>query len=172
MVGGVDGVLLDGIYAKAAPLEYEVKAAFLYQFIKFVEWPPEAFFDYPATIVIGVLGDSPIAEALAAVEGKEAKGRTVVVKRFKGLDDLEFSHILFISPEAAGHLKEIRKKLSYASTLEVSEVEGFARGGGMVNFITVENRIRFEINVEPAERAGLKISSQLLKLARIVKGAK
>lgn len=155
--------------AEAAPppaLEYQVKAAFLYQFIKFVEWPPQTLRDN--TIIIGVLGNSPVANALAGIEGQEAKGRTVVVKRFKTLEDLEFTHILFISPDAAGRLKEIQKRLEHSSTLLVSDVEGFARSGGMINFIMVGNKIRFEINVEAAEQARLRISSQLLKLARII----
>lgn len=152
--------------ASPPPLESQVKAAFLYQFTKFVEWPPQALRDN--TIIIGVLGDSPVADALAAIEGQEAKGRTVVVKRFKGLDELEFAHILFLSPDAAGHLKEIQKRLEHSSTLLVSDVEGFARSGGMINFIMVGNKIRFEINVEAAEQARLRISSQLLKLARII----
>lgn len=164
IIGG-DKVPL-GEAASPPPLEYQVKAAFLYQFVNFVEWPPHALRNH--TIIIGVLGDSPIAEALTAIEGEEAKGRTVTVKRFKELDDLEFVHILFISPDATGRLKEIRKRLAGSSTLEVSEVAGFARNGGMINFITVGNKIRFEINVEAAEQARLKISSQLLKLAKIM----
>lgn len=168
VAGFVGGGMLPAEPASPPPLEYQVKAAFLYQFIKFVEWPPQALSHN--TIIIGVLSDGPMASALASIEGKEAKGRTVVVKRFKGLDDLEFSHILFISPGAAGHLREIRKRLGGSSTLEVSDVEGFARGGGMINFIMVEDKIHFEINVEAAEQAHLKISSQLLKLATIVQG--
>lgn len=155
--------------ASPPPLEYHVKAAFLYQFINFVEWPPYALHDH--TITIGVLGDSPIADALAAVEGRGPKGLTVTVTRFKGLDDLRSADILFISPEATGRLQAIRHRLGGSSTLEVSEVEGFARNGGMINFITVGNKIRFEINVDAAEQARLKISSHLLKLARIVRKA-
>ncbi|MDE2060093.1 MAG: YfiR family protein [candidate division NC10 bacterium] len=154
--------------ASPPPLEYQVKAAFLYQFIKFVEWPPQALRN--STIIIGVLGESPVSDALTAIEGQEVKGRTVVVKRFKGLADLEFAHVLFLSPEAAGRLKEIWNRLAGSGTLVVSDVEGFARSGGTINFIRVENKIRFEINLEAAERAHLKISSQLLKLARIVQG--
>lgn len=152
--------------ASPPPLEYQIKAAFLYQFIKFVEWPPQALRD--STITIGVLGESPISGALADIEGQEVKGRTVVVKRFKGPADLEFTHILFLSSEAAGRLKEIGNRLASSGTLVVSDVEGFARNGGMINFIKIDNKIRFEINIEAAERAHLKISSQLLKLARIV----
>jgi len=113
-----------------------------------------------------------MASALQSVEGKEAKGRRVVVKRFKGLEELEFCHILFISSEMEGRMAEILDRLKGASTLTVSDIDGFARRGGMINFITVENKIQFEINVEAAERAKLQISSHLLRLARIVSGGR
>lgn len=157
-------------HAQPSPLEYQVKAAFLYQFFKFVEWPPEAFHATNQTICIGVVNSGPMASVLRFVEGKEAKGRRVVVKRFKEPEELEFCHILFISSEMEGRMTEILDRLKGTSTLTVSDIDGFARRGGMINFITVENKIQFEINVEAAERAKLQISSHLLRLARIVSG--
>lgn len=165
----MDGVRpLSSAHAQPLPLEYQVKAVFLYQFLKFVEWPPQAFHATNQTICIGVVDDGSMSSALQSVEGKEAKGRRVVVKRFKKLEDLEFCHILFISSGLEGRMTEILDRLRGTSTLTVSDIDGFARRGGMINFITVENKIQFEINVDAAERAKLQISSHLLRLARIV----
>lgn len=169
MVGGVHEAFRTGrAHAQPLPLEYQVKAAFLYQFIKFIEWPPQAFRAPNHTICIGVVDGSPISSALQAVEGKEAKGRRVVVKRFKTLEDLDFCHILFISTSMEGRVAEILERLKGTSTLTVSEIDGFARRGGIINLITVEDKVQFEINVEAAGRANLQISSHLLRLARIV----
>lgn len=159
---------ISSTHAQPLSLEYGVKAAFLYQFSKFVEWPANAFDSTPNTIYIGVVDGGPMASALQAIEGKEAKGRRVVVKRFKRLEDLEFCHILFISSGMEGRLAEILDQLKGASTLTVSDIDGFARRGGMINLITVEDKVQFEINVDAAERAKLQISSHLLRLARIV----
>lgn len=170
LAGSVEGGALPAEAASPPPLEYQVKAAFLYQFIKFIEWPPQTFQATRETVVVGVLGESLMTSALPPIEGKEAKGRRVVVKQFKGVEELEFCHVLFISSSAEGHLGSILKTLKGSSTLTVSDMDGFARRGGMINFIVVENKIQFEINVEAAERANLKISSQLLRLARVVQG--
>ena len=173
VVSSVDGVYPIRItHAQPSPLEYQVKAAFLYQFFKFVEWPPEAFHATNQTIYIGVVDGGPMASALQFVEGKEAKGRRVVVKRFKGLEGLEFCHILFIGSGMEGRLAEILDQLKGASTLTVSDIDRFARRGGMINLITVEDKVQFEINVDAAERAKLQISSHLLRLARIVPGGR
>lgn len=173
MASGASGVSpISSTPAQSLPLEYEVKAAFLYQFSKFVEWPVNAFNASPNTIYIGVVDGGPMASALQAIEGKEAKGRQVVVKRFKGLKDLEFCHILFIGSGMEGRLAEILDQLKGASTLTVSDIDGFARRGGMINLITVEDKVQFEINVDAAERAKLQISSHLLRLARIVSGGR
>jgi len=173
VASGVDGVRPIRItHAQPSPLEYQVKAAFLYQFFKFVEWPANAFDATRSTICIGVVDGGAMASALQSVEGKEAKGRRVVVKRFKRLEDLEFCHILFISSGMEGRMTEILDQLKGTSTLTVSDIDGFAMRGGMINFITVENKIQFEINVDAAERAKLQISSHLLRLARIVPGGR
>lgn len=166
---GVDGLgPIGSAFAQPPPLEYQVKAAFLYQFFKFVEWPPQAFHATNKIICVGVVNGGPITSALQSVEGKVAKGRPVAVKRFKEPQELEFCHILFISSEMEDRLAEILERLKGTSTLTVSDIDGFARRGGMINFILVDNKIQLEINVENAEKANLQISSHLLRLARIV----
>jgi hypothetical protein len=173
VAGAMDGLgPLQSASAQSSSLEYQVKAAFLFQFFKFVEWPQAALPAANQSICIGVLNGGPMTTALQSVEGKEIKGRRVVVRGFKKLEDLEFCHILFISSELEGRLAEILDRLKGTSTLTVSDIDGFARRGGMINFITVENKVQFEINAEAAERAKLQISSHLLRLARIVSGGR
>jgi hypothetical protein len=173
VASSVDGVVsVRSIYAQPSPLEYQVKAAFLYRFLKFVEWPANALNTTHNTICIGAVDDGLMASTLQPIEGKEAKGRRVVVKRFKGLENSEFCHILFIGSGMEGRLAEILEQLRGTSTLTVSDIDGFARRGGMINFIIVEDKVQFEINVDAAERAKLQISSHLLRLARIVQGGR
>jgi hypothetical protein len=156
---------------REAALEYEVKAAFLYKFAKFVEWPEDApVADRPA-VVIGVLGVDPFGEALdAAVRGKTVNGRALSVRRFAELRDLEPCQILFVSASEGRRLPEILTRLGGSPVLTVGEPETFTRDGGIVRLVTEDNKVRFEINVDAAEHAGLRISSKLLALARIVHG--
>jgi hypothetical protein len=152
------------------PGEYEVKAAFLYNFAKFVEWPAEAFDDADAPLTIGVLGEDPFGDTLEqTVKGKTANGRKLAIRRFHKVRDLQPCHILFISSSEKRHLSEILDRLKGSSVLTVGEVEGFAKRGGVINFFVEDNRIRFEVNVDAAKRAKLKMSSKLLRLARIVR---
>lgn len=148
--------------------EYEVKAAFLYNFAKFVEWPSKVSPGTSGTIVFGILGDGPMNTALGHIKDRQVKGGKVVTRHFKHPRDLTFCHVLFISQSEATRLGEILKSLKGSNTLTVGEVNGFAQLGGMINLIIVENKVRFEINVKSAEEAGLKVSSRLLQLARIV----
>jgi hypothetical protein len=157
--------------ARDAALEYEVKAAFLYNFAKFVDWPEDApGTDRPA-LVIGVLGVDPFGESLdAAVRGKTVNGRALSVRRFAEPSDLEPCQILFVSASQARRLPEILTRLAGTPVLTVGEPEKFNRNGGIVRLVTEDNKVRFEINVDAAEHAGLQISSKLLALARIVHG--
>jgi hypothetical protein len=157
--------------AETSPLtEYQIKAAFLYNFAKFVEWPATALRDPRAPVIVGVLGEDPFGEDLDdTLSDKVVGGRQLVVKRFGRLRDVGASHILFISSSERGRLPEILRALQHMSILTVGETEEFARLGGVVNFLLEDNKVRFEVNVDAAERAGLKVSSKLLRLARIVR---
>jgi len=149
--------------------EYLIKAAFLYNFIKFVDWPSESFKNGAAPINLCVLGDDPFGEALDTLRNKRVKGRRLVIKRVRRVEQIEGAHLLFISTSEKGRVKEILKSLADAPVLTISEMEGFGQNGGIINFITIDNKIQFEINSEKAQQHKLKISSQLLKLARIVR---
>ncbi|MBI2355263.1 MAG: YfiR family protein [Deltaproteobacteria bacterium] len=150
------------------PREYQVKAAFLYTLLKFVEWPAGVVAGAPPPLCIAILGQDPFGDDLEAVRGKSAKGRTVVIKRYRRVEDVKECDLLFISSSERGHLGRILRQLQGSPILTVADQEGFCEAGGMINLITVSKRVAFEINVAAAQRAGLRISSQLLKLARIV----
>ncbi len=153
--------------AQAPPTEYEIKAAFLYNFAKFVEWPADAFSDSHAPIVLGIVGEDPFGTALdGMVFGKTVNGRGVQVKRLSISPDLRTCHILFISSSEKKNLARILAHLKGSGVLTVGEMDRFVQSGGAVNFLLEDNKVRFEINVDAAAR--LKISSKLLALARTV----
>jgi hypothetical protein len=149
--------------------EYQVKAIFLYNFAQFVTWPAAAFSDAHMPIIIGILGDDPFGPFLEdAVRGEVIDGRSLTIKRFKGVEEGLESHMLFVSKSERGHVGQILATVQGKSILTVGETEAFARQGGIINFFMVDNKVRYEINVAAAKRANVDISSKLLKLAKIV----
>jgi hypothetical protein len=152
----------------SSPGEYLVKAAFLYNFAKFVDWPSSAFKNDSAPLTLCILGRDPFGEALDSLKDKTVKGRALVVRRSSRVEDVDECHMLFISPSEKGDLKQILSTLKNSAILTVSELEGFGSMEGMINFVMAEKKVQFEINPDAAQRRGLRISSQLLKLARIV----
>jgi len=150
--------------------EYEVKAAFLFNFAKFVEWPADAFDDPKSPIVVGILGDDPFGSIIEkTVAGKTVREKEFVIKRSRRIEDVERCHILFVSSSEEARLREILDKVKNSNVLTVGDTEGFAGRGGIINLTKEQNKVRFEINVDAAKRAGLKISSKLLKLAKVVR---
>jgi hypothetical protein len=151
--------------------EYKVKAAYLFNFLKFVEYPPESFADSLAPIVIGVVGEDPFGSALPQVViGKTVQGRDLVIHVYRTGEDLRGAHILFIGASERKRLPAILSSLRGSSVLTVSDAAGFLDAGGMIQFVNEEKRIRFAINADAAAKAKLKISSKLLSLARTVGG--
>jgi hypothetical protein len=149
--------------------EYEIKAVFLYNFAQFVEWPPDAFPDKSAPLVIGILGTDPFGAYMDdVVRGETVNGRPFVIRRFARADEVDGCHILFISSSESGHLDEILDSLKGKSVLTVGEMDGFSQFGGIIRFVTENNKVRLRINVTAAKLAGLKISSKLLRPAQIV----
>ena len=146
----------------AAYSEYEVKAAFLFNFVQFVKWP--AGFNGPVTI--GILGDDPFGGALEkTIQGEVVNGRKLAVKRAKAVADLKGCQIVFVSNSERGNLAAILPALAAANVLTVGEQEGFVKQGGAIGFTAGGEKVRFEINNGAAQRAGLEISARLLKLA-------
>jgi YfiR/HmsC-like len=152
--------------AQIAPTEYQIKAAFLFNFAKFVDWPatPDAPADSP--IVIGVLGENVFHDDLqAAINGKKVNNHALQFRQYDSILQATNCQILFISPSEKNHFARIVSQLNKASVLTVSESDHFIEAGGMINFVILEKKVRFEINNEAAKKAGLTISSKLLSLA-------
>ena len=156
-------------YADQKDKEYHIKAAFLLNFAKFMEWPSHAFSDTSTPLILCILGKDPFDKALKTIEDKIAKERRLVIKKASCIEDMKECHILFISTSEKKNLSVILSKIKGLPILTVAETKNFCQSGGIVNFIVVKNKIRFEINVEAAKRIGLKISSKLLKLSKIIK---
>jgi hypothetical protein len=151
-----------------APTEYEVKAAFLYNFGKFVRWPTAAEATQ-APFVITILGRDPFGEVLdETLRGKTIDGRDVVLRRVSRAEDVEPSQILFISDSERPRLSGILERVGTKAILTVAEMSRFAEEGGAIRFEVDGDRVRLEINVAAAQRAGLRISSELLRIAQIV----
>jgi hypothetical protein len=155
--------------------EYLIKAGFIYNFAKFVEWPTAAFAQPDSPIVIGILGTDPFGNLIdRIVENKKIGARGLVVKRLRwgtDLKDLKECKILFVGASERGHLDELMQVVKGLPILTVGETPGFAERGGVIRFVLEDNRVRFEINVEAAHQADLTISSRLLTLARIIQQA-
>jgi len=151
----------------AAPSEFQLKAAFIYNFAKFVEWPADAFPAPDSPFVIGIIGDNPFDDILGqTVLNKQINGHPFRVIRFKTLADLKSCHILFIGVSERKRLAEILRSIRGASVLTVSDLDHFLPAGGMIQFLMEGNKVRFAINDTAAKAAGLRISSKLLNLAK------
>ncbi len=168
--------------------EYQVKAAFLYNFIKFVDWPQGKTSDTNEPVVIGIIGSAPLENAFKPIEGKaeDVHGKPIVIKYFKSFEELIKSgenskdnlqkelealrkcHLLFICSSEQKNLSQILDAVKDSYVLTVGESPEFIGLGGIINFVLEDEKMRFEINVAAADKAQLKIRSQLLRLAKKV----
>ncbi|MCH8120886.1 MAG: YfiR family protein [Planctomycetes bacterium] len=168
--------------------EYKIKAAFLYNFIKFVDWPEEKTSDSNEPIIISIIGKDPFGRVFEPIKNKKVKNRIVVIKRFKSFEAIqklgehgraEFDrninylrkcHLLFVCSSEKDKVKEVLALVKDHSVLTVADTRGFLESGGIINFLMEDKKVRFEINVAAAKKSKLKISSKLLRLAkRVVK---
>ncbi len=157
------------VSAQPPSREYQIKAVFLFNFLQFVEWPDSAFPNKTAPIRIGLLGNDQFGSAVEeAVRGETIRDRPLTVTRSRRVEDLTDCHLIFISESEEHRLDWILSQLYPRPVLTVSDLEGFARRGGVIAFYPEGKKVRFEINVNTAQRLGLKMSSQLLNLGRIV----
>lgn len=157
-------VLTTQVQAQAAD-EYQVKAAFIFNFAKFVEWPSDAFGDGGA-LVVGVVGDDPFGGALDRLNGNTVNGRRLRIKRLRWDDNLRTCQILFISNSEGRHLGKIMESTRGTSVLTIGEMPQFNQSGGMIRFVIQNDKVRFEINAAAAGQARLRISSKLLALSK------
>jgi hypothetical protein len=146
--------------------EYQVKAAFLINFAGFVDWPENTGAN--GSFVIGILGKDPFEGSIDSLKGKTARGKKVVIRRYDDPEEVRDADILFISASEKRALPHIMKTLRSRPVLTVGDHPGFARSGVMINLVLLRKRVGFEVNAQAAQRAGLRISSQLLKLAKEV----
>jgi YfiR/HmsC-like len=149
--------------------EYQVKAAFLFNFAKFVEWPADAFPGTDAPLQICLLGRDPFGHEFEEVIGdKSINGHRIEVIHPSGVPQARGCQIIFVASSEKKQTLEILRGLQGANVLTVGDTAGFAGMGGIINFVLDDGRVRFEINVKAAERAHLKISARLLTVAKLI----
>ena len=157
------------VRAVPAPSEYQVKAVFLFNFARFVDWPALTFVNESAPFTLCVYGTDPFGADLdTVVRGEVVAGRPIVVRRLRDERDFRACQILYIARDAEGELEQILASLDNRSTLTVSDFEGSARRAIMIRMMTVGSKIRLRVNVDSARAAHLTISSNLLRSAEIV----
>ncbi|MGD0909924.1 MAG: YfiR family protein [Candidatus Acidiferrales bacterium] len=160
------------VYAQQAPTEFQVKAAYLFNFLKFVEWPEDVPADLQSHWVIGIVGNQQLDDELTQlVSGKIVQGHVIQIKALKPAEDLRACHILFIGTSEKKQLPPILANLRGSSVLTVADMDNFVESGGMIQLVMEDNRVRLAIDVGATVRAHLKVSSKLLALARVVTGA-
>jgi hypothetical protein len=149
--------------------EYLIKAGYIYNFAKLVEWPSSAFAQPDSPIVIGLVGTDPFGPILDKVlEGKKVNGHPFLIKRLKLTSELKDCHILFIGSSVGSRLGETLRLTKGTPVLTISELPGFADHGGIIHLTLEQNKVRFEVNVDAAKQADLNISSRLLVLAKVI----
>jgi hypothetical protein len=164
------GVLLATLVCAQTTEEYRVKAAFLYNFAKFVDWPPQAFKSAGDPIAICIVGKDPFGGALEqAVHGQAVKGRSFAVRPLADMQQMGLCHILFVSSSERKRLPSIFREIKTPGVLTVGECDNFAAEGGIVNFRIEEGSVRIQINADLAAQQQIHISSKLLGVAEIVK---
>jgi hypothetical protein len=151
------------------PTEYEVKAAYIYNFAKFVEWPAR-FKDRSDLIHVCIIGDDPFGPSLAAIEGKPVGECKIGVRRITSLQQSGGCEMLFIAASEEGELDGILEAVKNSPILTIGDTRGFTQQGVMINFYMENSKVLFEINPKTAMRSGLRVSSNLLRIARIVGG--
>ena len=148
--------------------EYRIKAAFLYNFSRFVTWPDHAIRD-EGKFNLCILGDDPFGDLLDAIAGKSVQNTSLEIKRPDHVNQESACQIIFISKTDASELSYLMKVLKDKPALTVSDAEGFTDNSGIIQFKLVDNKVQFNINIDAASRAGLEISSKLLSLATVVR---
>jgi len=152
------------------PSDYQVKAAYLYNFGRFIEWPSVVTTGKGGPFTICILGEDPFGATLdATLAGETIAGKNVVAKRIATTQESVNCQIVFLSAAEAGRLNKIMEGLDKEAVLTVSDMPQFAQRGGMIQFVLEGNRVRFEVNLTATQHAGLTLSSDLLKVATAVR---
>lgn len=157
--------------------EYHIKAAFLYNFIKFIDWPKEKIAD-SNSITIGIIGENPFGKAFEALKDKKVKDKKVLIKQFQSVEEMKLPseqieairkcHVLFVCRSEVKYLRRIMDCVKDHSVLAVGDMANCLESGVIINFIKEDKKVRFEINNREAKKANLDIRSKLLRLAKKV----
>jgi hypothetical protein len=168
--------------------EYRLKAAFMYNFIKFVDWPSKAVDSNEITI--GIVGKEPLLSLFESLKERKVKNKTVLIKQFPSFEEIKKTskkrnkpfdeqiasiqkcNLLFLCSSETPYVRDILSRLKDKNILTVGESENFLNEGGIINFVIEDKKVRFDINLDASDKAKLKISSQLLQLAKKVVKAK
>lgn len=152
-----------------SPSEYQVKAAFLFNFAKFIDWPPSSYTSPQAPFAVCVLGDDPFGPVLDnTLAGKSLGSHSVIARRIRDIAEARRCQIVFVSSSESRHYGDVVEGVRGAGVLLVGETDGFASAGGAIEFTLESNHVRFAINPDAAQRERLTLSSKLLMLAHIV----
>ncbi len=166
---GASGATATSAGLTSAQREYQIKAVFLLNFARFVDWPATAFATDTAPLELGVLGDDPFGSYLDdAVRGETINRRPIIVRRFRRAADMAHCHVLFICRSEAARLEQILTSLDGRGILTVSDANGFADKGGMIGFVKHDEKVRLQINLDAAKDSNLTISAKLLRPSEIV----
>lgn len=161
---------IPSLQGQQKPSEYQVKAAYLYNFGRFVEWPPKVTASKSDPFTVCILGQDPFGSTLdATLSGATVGGKNVVARRISNPEESVHCQILFLSALEGGKLKRTIEMLEKEPVLTVSDIPQFCQRGGMIQFVLDGNNVRFEVNLTAAQRAGLALSSELLKVATVVR---
>ena len=157
------------ISAQTTSREYQIKAAFLFSFTQFIEWPDNAYDHSSAPFIIGILGEDPFGPVIdQTVAGEKVNGHPIIIERYATVKDMRKCHIIFISKKVTNP-EEVISALSNSKTLTVSDNSNFSKHGGMIMFMMQQNKTRFEINLSVAKASDIRISSKLLSVAQAVR---
>ena len=163
------GAIASPALAQAPANEAQVKAAFVYNFLKFIEWPSNTFVGPQDSLIVGIIGGGTTANATARLlAGKLVSGRPIGIRRLEAGDAIGAFHAIFIGELEPRSAERALNAVEADAILSIGEDPGFVHRGGIIGLLVEGQRVRFEINADAAERASLKISSKLLALARIV----
>lgn len=159
-----------GSYSQTSKeMVYRLKAAYLFNFIQFVEWPDSVFENENSPIILAVLGKDPFGKILdETVLNEKIGNHPIIIKRFRYLSQLEFCHVLFVSDSETGTFQFILKSIKKSPILTISDIDNFGIHGGNISFYLEENKLRFAINIQALKQSALKVSSKLLRLAKVI----
>lgn len=166
-------ILVSSVVARAQQekvTEYQIKAAFIYNFTKFISWPQKAFASESVPFVVEILGDDPFGPSIEQLRALHVNDRSVDIQYAENDTAIKPCHVLFICASEKNRVNQILQKIKGQPVLTVSDIEGFSTKGGIIEFRVKKEQLRFLINLEAARSAGLRISYQLLSLAKEVIG--